>query len=61
MHRFEITKSGERIVPENETALWAGLDPTKVMASEEDVLGNQILERGQDPSYREVFRSPIPL
>lgn len=52
--RFEITKSGERVIPKNETALWAGNGEKAVMTDDGDVLGNEILTRGRDPNYSEI-------
>ena len=53
--RFEITKSGERIVPTNASALWGGRGDKAVLAAGADLLGNTILSRtADDPTYAEV-------
>ena len=53
--RFEITKSGERIVPTNASGLWGGRGDKAVLAAGADLLGNAILSRTpDDPTYAEV-------
>lgn len=51
--RLEITKSGESLAVENETALWGGCKASDVTHSEADVLGNELVEDG-DPSYEAI-------
>jgi hypothetical protein len=51
---FAITKSGESIVAQNESALWGGREAHDVMHSEADVLGNSLLQRDSDPSFEDI-------
>ena len=52
--QWRITKSGEPITPQNQTALYGGRTPEQVMGAESDLLGNEILSHGTDPNYSAV-------
>jgi hypothetical protein len=58
--RFEITKSAECIAVENETALWGGHQAHDVMHAEDDVLGNDLVRRGE-PRFEDVARLLPPV
>jgi hypothetical protein len=62
---FAITKSGERIVPTNVSALWGGRTIQEVLAAEADLLGNAFLNTAangkREPSYMEVSSLAPPV
>ena len=57
---FTITKSGESIAVENETALWGGRRAADVMEAKADVLGNELVRDGE-PKFEDVARLLPPV